>query len=312
MSGQRPSAGAWGVLLAGGDGTRLQSLTKVIEGDARPKQFCRILGEQSLLTQTQNRISPLFDADKVIAVVTKKHERLYSPELNDWPQTAVIAQPENRGTGVAIATAILMLQELDSEAIVAAFPCDHHYSNEAAFLGVIEAGILAARNNSDAIVLIGAEATYPETEYGWIEPVQAPANGAGFAPARVRQFWEKPTLATAQDLLRGGCLWNTFVTVGRVSTLIEVLCHAASNAMLTLSAGILSNDLNSSYRLVPSIDFSRDVLASQPEHLVVIRDAMSGWTDLGDPNRVFDTLKRQRIAPAWLESIRGVEMPVAG
>jgi hypothetical protein len=132
------------------------------------------------------------------------------------------------------------------------------------------------------------------------------------APARVCQFWEKPILATAYDLQRRGCLWNTFVTIGRVSTFIDVLCLAAPNAMLVLSAGILENDLDSSYRSIPSIDFSRDVLASQPARLLVIRDAVSGWTDLGNPNRVFDTLARERIAPAWLESIRGVEMPVAG
>lgn len=306
----RQGSGAWGILLAGGDGTRLQCLTTMIEGDTRPKQFCRMLGDQSLLTQTRRRISPLFDADRVITVVTKKHEAFYSRELSDWPPTAVIAQPENRGTGVALATAILMLRELDADAIVAAFPCDHHYRNEPAFLDVIDAAILVARGNSDAIVLLGAEATYPETEYGWIESMPALPN-ARFEPTGVRQFWEKPSLATAQDLLRRGCLWNTFVTIGRVNTFINLLCQAAANAMLTLSAGILENDLDSAYRLIPSIDFSRDVLSCQPEHLVVIRDATSGWTDLGNPKRVFDTLARERIAPAWLESIRGIEMPVA-
>src|SRR5438067_802735 len=113
MSRQGP--GAWGILLAGGDGTRLQCLTTRIEGDTRPKQFCRMLGDQSLLTQTRRRISPLFDPDKVITVVTKKHEAFYSRELSDWPPTAVIAQPENRGTGVALATTILMLRELDPD-----------------------------------------------------------------------------------------------------------------------------------------------------------------------------------------------------
>src|SRR5882724_5254972 len=169
----RQASEAWAVLLAGGDGTRLQALTTKIEGDTRPKQFCRMLGDETLLTQTRRRISPLFETDKIITVVTKKHEEFYSRELNDWPRTAVVAQPENRGTGVAIATAILMLRELDPEAIVAAFPCDHHYRNEHAFLDVIEAGIAIACDNSEAIILLGAEATYPETEYGWIEPVRA-------------------------------------------------------------------------------------------------------------------------------------------
>lgn len=95
-----------------------------------------------------------------------------------------------------------------------------------------EAGILAVRNNSDTIVLLGAEATYPETDYGWIEPVQALRNGTRLALSRVRHFWEKPILTTAQDLQRRGRLWNTFVTIGRVSTFIDVLRRAAPNAML--------------------------------------------------------------------------------
>jgi hypothetical protein len=31
---------AWAVILAGGDGTRLSSFTRLITGDDRPKQFC--------------------------------------------------------------------------------------------------------------------------------------------------------------------------------------------------------------------------------------------------------------------------------
>jgi mannose-1-phosphate guanylyltransferase len=102
MSQQRSRSGAWGVLLAGGDGIRLQSLTARIEGDARPKQFCRILGDESLLAQTRHRIGPLFEADRTIAVVTKKHESLYLQQLRDLPKTALLVQPENRGTGIAL------------------------------------------------------------------------------------------------------------------------------------------------------------------------------------------------------------------
>jgi mannose-1-phosphate guanylyltransferase len=303
MGYQRPTSGAWGILLAGGDGTRLEALTAKIEGDTRPKQFSRILGDESLLAQTRRRISPVFDDDKVIAVITEKHRRFFSREFHGRAQGAAIVQPENRGTGVAIAAAILMLRDLDPEATVVTFPCDHHYSDEAGFLRVIEAGILTARKAPDAIVLIGAEATYPETEYGWIEPMQKFANGSRIAPARVRQFWEKPTLATAMELQRRGCLWNTFVTMARVGTLIEILCQAAPDTMLALSSGVQESDLESAYRSIPSLDLSRDVLSAQPERLLVIRDSVSGWTDLGNPDRVFEALARNRIAPAWLGSI---------
>jgi len=48
----------WAVLLAGGDGIRLRDLTLRIAGDSRPKQFCRIVGGESLLSRTQTRLEP--------------------------------------------------------------------------------------------------------------------------------------------------------------------------------------------------------------------------------------------------------------
>lgn len=39
----------WGVVLAGGDGTRLRSLVKLICGEERPKQFCPLFGGRTLL-----------------------------------------------------------------------------------------------------------------------------------------------------------------------------------------------------------------------------------------------------------------------
>src|SRR5260370_38016796 len=71
----------WAVLLAGGDGTRLRSLTLKIAGDSRPKQFCRLFGGKSLLIQTAQRLEPLFRRDRTMFVVTRDHERYYREDL---------------------------------------------------------------------------------------------------------------------------------------------------------------------------------------------------------------------------------------
>lgn len=39
-----PRGDLWIVVLAGGEGTRLQSFTQQVLGTERPKQFCRIIG----------------------------------------------------------------------------------------------------------------------------------------------------------------------------------------------------------------------------------------------------------------------------
>ena len=41
----------WAVVLAGGDGARLRSLTRMLAGDERPKQFCTVIGNETLLQQ---------------------------------------------------------------------------------------------------------------------------------------------------------------------------------------------------------------------------------------------------------------------
>jgi mannose-1-phosphate guanylyltransferase len=66
----------WAVILAGGDGTRLKSLTKKITGDERPKQFCSVLGRGTLLEETQNRVALELAPERTLYVVNRIHELL--------------------------------------------------------------------------------------------------------------------------------------------------------------------------------------------------------------------------------------------
>jgi hypothetical protein len=55
----RPAAtpkSPWAIVLAGGEGQRLRSLTRHVCGDDRPKQFVPLLGPRSLLRRTLDRI----------------------------------------------------------------------------------------------------------------------------------------------------------------------------------------------------------------------------------------------------------------
>ncbi len=157
-------------VLAGGDGTRLQSLTHKIDGDGRPKQFSKIFGGKSLLTHTRDRLRPIFSDDQVAFVVIRSHERFYSNELADVDASRIVAQPSNRGTGVAIIAALLQLLKSEPGAIVGFFPSDHYFADDAAFATTVRSAIDVSRKHPDSIVLLGAKPQWPEVEYGWIEP----------------------------------------------------------------------------------------------------------------------------------------------
>jgi mannose-1-phosphate guanylyltransferase len=294
----------WAVALAGGDGTRLQTLTRLISGDERPKQFCPIFGGKSLLTHTLDRLGPMFRRDHTICVVARGHECFYREEIEENDPLRSIVQPMNRGTGVAIAYALLRILREDPEAIVAFFPSDHYYADNHAFASVVGTALQMASQHPHSLILIGAEADYPEIEYGWIEPGRVLVDSPTARLQRVQRFWEKPILRRARILLRRGCLWNTFVTVGWACALLELLQSTIPQVLGALEPAASGGDLGLAYRQVRPVDLSREVLAVQPQRLLVLRDGASGWADFGTPARVIDTLVRHGIEPGWLGQLR--------
>jgi len=237
--------------------------------------------------------------DRQVFVFSRAHERYYGDDLTDAGDSCVIEQPLNRGTGIAIILALLRILQRDHDATVAFFPCDHFYADHDSFRLTIRSAVECAEYNPESIILVGADAEYPETDYGWIEPGVVVSNATVGPLSLVSRFWEKPSLQQAHELLRQGCLWNTFVTVGRATTFFEMLCSQVPEAVLAISRAMADNALNVAYASLDTVDFSRDVLANLPDRLLALRDRTSGWADLGSPTRVLDTLSRNGIQPKW-------------
>jgi mannose-1-phosphate guanylyltransferase len=301
----REGLDAWAVLLAGGDGTRLQSLTRKITGDLRPKQFCRVFGDRSLLGHTRERLRPVFRDDRTMFVVTRNHEPFYSQELSGASASRVVAQPANRGTAVAIIVALLRVLEHSADAVVAFFPSDHYFANDAAFAATVRSAIGLARKHTDTPILIGAKPRWPEVEYGWIEPGTSITDEGQYRLLKVSRFLEKPPLAKARELMSTGGLWNTFVTVGHAGAFLQLLRSAIPDAVVKIASALASDDLERAYLEMDTIDFSMAVLGREPHRLLVMPDSASGWTDLGNPDRVIETLTQHEIKPDWLRQMRG-------
>ncbi len=185
FSGPPNEENRYGVILAGGDGTRLKSLTRAICGDERPKQFCPILNRETLLSVTRKRAAQKIAEENTFFVLTEKHERFYRPELLDVPPSRLIVQPENKGTAPAILYSLL---KLPADATVAFFPSDHYFSSDRAFMNHVETAFAAATRQPGTIVLLGIAPEKPETSYGWIEPAESVFEGLSGAVSKVRRF----------------------------------------------------------------------------------------------------------------------------
>jgi mannose-1-phosphate guanylyltransferase len=297
----------WAVILAGGDGTRLKSLTREIAGDERPKQFCSVLGGMTLLEETQRRAALELAREHTLYVVNRAHEPFYGPILAPEPSVNFVIQPRNAGTALAILYSLLRIAAADPNAIVALFPSDHYISDNRRFMEHIRTALDSAQERQDRVILLGVEPESPEVEYGWIEP----SRSLKITPRvfGVRRFWEKPTQILAQVLQLRGCLWNSFVMVSSVNALLEIiesatpeLYRAFISIISSLGTRAEARAIGTLYERLEEVNFSHQVLALRPERLAVLKVSGVRWNDLGEPKRVMASLVMAGVRPHWVES----------
>jgi mannose-1-phosphate guanylyltransferase len=289
----------WAVILAGGDGTRLQSMTRAITGDNRPKQFVPVIGGSTLLNQTRRRVALSIEPSRTLIVVTQKHRRFYEPLAQEISPDLLVEQPVNKGTAPAILYALLRVASKSPKAVVALFPSDHFFADDEEFMSHIDVAMDAVEVQPATVMLLGITPMTPETEYGWIEPQPSILASAQKSITRVRKFWEKPSLNLATSLMGRGCLWNSFVMVGRVDALLKLtrtalpdLYAAFETITPTFETSAEHKAIAELYSHIGDSNFSHQVLAVRPEDLMVMRVGDVGWSDLGEPNRVLSTLAR--------------------
>lgn len=297
----------WAIILAGGDGLRLRSLTQKIAGDLRPKQFCALLDGETMFDRTRRRAELLVRPDRHVAVVTNEHREYFAALTTELPPDCLVVQPSNQGTVAGIVYPLVRVAQLAGEVPVVILPSDHDVTEDRAFMAYVESAVTLVRALPDRLVLLGIEADAPETEYGWVEPGRVPLPIDGPPVFPVRRFWEKPSLTLARVLLERRCLWNSFVMVGWVSAFLDCVRAGAPEildafapirrALGTAEEGAVAERV---YADLTPQSFSDRVLACVPERLLALRVKDIGWSDWGHPARVLASLRRTGRQPPWL------------
>jgi len=291
----------WALVLAGGDGTRLQGLTRLIAGAPIPKQYCRILGARSLLETTLWRIAPLVPAERTLAIVNRDHLPIAGPHLRSLDASNVLVQPRNLDTGPGVSMSLLAIARRDPDATVAMFPSDHYVRDSYAFRRAIERMRRVVAALPRKIALLGARPEHADGGYGYITP------GEALGPDRgtfgVLAFHEKPAAAVAAEMVRRGALWNSLVMVASVRRVLELLraLHPADVALLE-DTPLAVEALAGVYDRLQPWNFSRHFLARIPEHLAVTRADDLGWSDWGTPESIERSLAAMGVVPPWRHS----------
>lgn len=298
----------WAIVLAGGEGLRLRPLTDRICADHRPKQYVPLFEGRSLLDQTLDRVALVVPRSRTAVVTLRSHSRYFYRQFAAAGSPHVLVQPDDRGTAAGVLFPAQWVAWQDPEATIAIFPSDHFVLEEAALMDHVARIAAWVDEHPDRLVLLGAQATEPEVEYGWIEPGRPLDSEAPVRIWEIRRFWEKPSDDVARICLEAGCLWNTFILVGKARTLVraghEALPEIADRlAQIGRFRGTEHEGwaVQQAYALLPTANFSRSILEPAPPCLAVSRLSGVTWSDLGSPRRVLQVLRKLGMAPSWAQ-----------
>lgn len=299
----------WPLVLAAGDGTRLQGLLKETYGFSIPKQYCSLYGRSSLLEETLDRATKFASGENVCTVVASQHRHWWQSPLSSVAEDNVFVQPENRGTANGILWPLLHIIQRDAEARVVLLPSDHHIEDEPLLVDSIRQALTQIEVHSDAVHLLGIEPDSPDTELGYI----IAGHDDGHVSYTVNRFVEKPSIIQAKELLRTGALWNAFIIVAKARALVDLFLARVPevvNDMNHLVPASLRGQLSRSaldelYARLPNIDFSKHILQGQESQLRVLAVPSCGWSDLGTPRRVMSVL--QRDSKAYRSTMKELE-----
>jgi mannose-1-phosphate guanylyltransferase len=212
------------------------------------------------------------------------------------PRANIIVQPRYCGTANGILLATLKILERDPLARIVFLPADHFVRDEAALASSLRDVATELTRNPQELLLVGIEPEEADPELGYIVPSGSEAG----VLRSVARFVEKPELTQARTLLRQGALWNSFIFAAYGPALLGMLRDSFPENVERLETAIArdarigarSLALEEAYEDLPSVDFSRGVMQNAAHRLRVITAPACGWSDLGTPQRVAETLKR--------------------
>ena len=281
----------YSVIIAGGKGTRFWPLSR----SQRPKQLLRILGPKTLIDQTADRVRVLGGRAHTLVVTVSEQVAALRRELRVLPRNNFIAEPLGKNTAPCIGLAALEVTARDPAAVMIVLPADHWVADASAFGRTLKAAVnLATRY--DQLITIGIRPAYPETGYGYIVRGQRLDAKQGAGTYEVKRFKEKPSLSSAQQLIRQGSLWNSGIFVWKASVLLEVLgryqpaislelkkiSQAAHGKPLGNPGPRLRAAIKQAYKKMPNISIDHAVMEQAgSEGRVLTVEGRFGWSDVG-------------------------------
>ena len=305
-----------GLVLAGGEGKRLQPFTKSLGKGTLPKQYVNFIGSRSMLEHTLERGERIIPRERIFTVITEPH--LQYPEVRQQfssrPKNTVIVQPENKETGPGLLLPLMHLYKRYPDSVVLVLPSDHFIGQEDRLTDHARLACLTVKRDPSRLILLGVKPDRDEPEYGYLLPGKKPL-AIGPNVAELSWFVEKPERKIARRLIRAGGLWNTMIMAFKARTmmhwmsrLVPSLYHRFQQVYKAIGTPQESDVIRKIYQGLSPMNFSKEFLEpmmkNYPSNLLVLPVWDLFWSDCGTASRIMDVLAKIGTVPRQERSPR--------
>jgi mannose-1-phosphate guanylyltransferase len=296
------------VIMAGGRGARFWPRSR----GSRPKHLLDIVSDKTIVRETVDRISPMFQPEKILIVTGQEHSRELIRQLPDIPNENIIIEPVGRNTAPCIGLAALHIKRKTADAVMLVLPSDHMIADENRFRKILRVAASAAQRGHE-LVTIGIRPTGPETGYGYIEQGGEMTVIDDEPVYGVRSMREKPDLAQAQALLaQGGFCWNSGMFIWKVSTILDAFRQWLPDlyqGLLRIEAALGSTReadvVEEVYRQLQPVSIDYGVMEKAHNALVIPGDF--GWSDVGSWDALWEASSRDEQGNAMRGQVIAVD-----
>ncbi|MBZ9609317.1 mannose-1-phosphate guanylyltransferase [Clostridium estertheticum] len=296
------------LIMAGGKGTRFWPLST----EEKPKQFLKLLGEDTMLQMTVNRLEKLVPIERVFIVTGKCYVDLVKEQLPKLPLSNIIIEPVGKNTAPCIALSAFHINKIYEDATIAVLPSDHLIKDEDKFLEMLSAGDEFVSKNEQSIVTIGLRPDRPETGYGYINFGDINCTINSYEVRSVNRFVEKPNLEKAKEYLEDGhFLWNGGMFIWKVANILRLISLHLENTFDVLSEIAATSEenyervLEEKYNEVDSVSVDYAIMEKADEIYVIPGEF--GWDDVGSWSAIERYQRKDEFNNVCLGNVKNIE-----
>lgn len=281
------------VIIAGGNGTRLWPMSK----KSKPKQFVKVLGNDTLFTQTIKRFDEYKDNITILGNIN--HKNLIEEEIktNNLKNCEVFLEPKAMNTAPAICSVIeYLMNNNKGDEIIVFCPSDAYINDTESFIKSLKVGEKLAKDNR--VICFGIQPLYPEIGYGYIKLGDKINDDAFY----VDRFVEKPEMEKAIEFLKSEqYLWNGGIFMSKVSVLHELFKKFQNDLLLNIQETLKKSKIEDNFVFLDEEQFEKSKEISIDYAIIENLDASNlatvplkvVWSDVGSYKALFDIDKNK-------------------